>query len=210
MRHEKKYRIEDATYSEILHSLITSPAAFKEAFPDRWVNSIYYDDVMFSAFHENLAGISKRLKHRIRWYGKDIQIANKPKLELKIKNHELGTKEFVPVPDFKIEPGFDASALLYNAYPKGHSLHPVVLVRYLRTYLESYDHKFRATIDRELQYYLYQGNIFFQHSPTLDPALILEVKFAKEDREEADYLLQKIPFRLTKNSKYVSGVIGNY
>jgi len=76
--------------------------------------------------------------------------------------------------------------------------------------LESYDHKFRATIDREMQYFLYQGNLFFPLSPTLDTALILEIKFAQEDREEAEYLLQKIPFRLTKNSKYVSGVLSNY
>ncbi|MFT4666301.1 MAG: hypothetical protein ACI8YQ_004762 [Polaribacter sp.] len=210
MRYEKKYRIEDASMLQVLENLSGSPAGFKSAFPDRWVNSIYYDDIELSAFHDNLAGLSKRLKHRIRWYGEDMLVAKKPKLEKKIKNNELGTKEFIALPDFRTDSGLNASRLLYDAYPKGHSLHPVVLIRYLRTYLESYDHKFRATIDREMQYYLYQGNLLFPLSPTLDPALILEVKFAQADREEAEYLLQKIPFRLTKNSKYVSGVLSNY
>jgi VTC domain len=208
MRYEKKYNIQDAYFSEVLDCLRRSPAALSTAFPDRWVNSIYFDDVELNAFQDNLAGISQRLKHRIRWYGEELLEAKKPKLEMKIKHQELGTKKVVSLPDFKL--GDDVKQLLYEALPTAHSLHPVVLVRYLRTYLESYDHAFRATIDREIHYYLYQGNLFFPLSPTLDPTLILEIKCEEKDLETADALLQSIPFRLTKNSKYVSAVLANY
>jgi hypothetical protein len=34
--------------------------------------------------------------------------------------------------------------------------------------------------------------------------LILEIKYEEKDAEAVDYCLQEIPFRLTKNSKYVS------
>ena len=209
MRYEKKYRIEDARYEEVLYQLHILPAGFKESYPDRWVNSIYFDDVLFSAFQDNLAGISRRLKHRIRWYG-DLEQATKPRLEKKIKINALGTKEYYPIADFSLQSPFDAEALLYQNYPATRTLYPVVLIRYLRSYLESYDHKFRATIDRRVQYYLFQGNLFFKHSPALDTALVLEIKFEKEYLEEADYFLQEIPFRHTKNSKYVNAVLSNY
>jgi len=52
LRYEKKYRIEDASFSEIMDNLNGSPAGFKLAFPDRWVNSIYYDDIELSAFKD--------------------------------------------------------------------------------------------------------------------------------------------------------------
>jgi VTC domain len=208
MRYEKKYSISDASFNEVLDCLRRAPVALATAFPDRWVNSIYFDDVELHAFQDNLAGLSKRLKHRIRWYGEELSEAKNPKLEMKIKQHELGTKKVLALPDFRL--GDDVKQLLYEALPTAHSLHPVVLVRYLRTYLHSYDHTFRVTIDREIQYYLYQGNLFLPLSPNLDPTLILEVKCAEKDMKHADALLQSIPFRLTKNSKYVNAVLANY
>ena len=41
MRYERKYRIEQASFQEVLHTVKMNPAAFRTAFPDRWVNSVY-------------------------------------------------------------------------------------------------------------------------------------------------------------------------
>ena len=49
----------------------------------RIVNSIYYDDDANSSVSDNISGISKRQKFRVRWYGSDI--AEKPTLEIKTR-----------------------------------------------------------------------------------------------------------------------------
>ena len=70
--------------------------------------------------------------------------------------------------------------------------------------------KVRATIDRELKYYLYQGRLLLDRSPAKDPGIILEIKYDKDYDDQMQFIFQKIPFRLTKNSKYVSSINAHY
>ena len=42
---------------------------FLRAYPNRTVNSLYYDNLKFSSIKDNLAGITPRNKYRLRWYG---------------------------------------------------------------------------------------------------------------------------------------------
>ena len=46
---------------------------FKKIYPDRWVNSIYFEDQMDTSILDNLSGINNRAKIRLRWYG-NIQL----------------------------------------------------------------------------------------------------------------------------------------
>ena len=63
----------------------------------------------------------------------------------------------------------------------------------------------RATIDRELNYYnLIDGRLTEQVYS--DDAIILEIKYGQEDEAIANSCMQAIPYRLTKNSKYVSAM----
>ena len=58
-------------------------------YKDRIINSVYYDTENFNSAKDNLAGISKRRKYRIRWYDNNDNIFN---YEIKVKNNNLGNK----------------------------------------------------------------------------------------------------------------------
>ena len=210
MRYERKYRIEEASVSEVKAIIHQHPASFQTAFPDRYINSIYLDNFAFGALQENLAGISKRSKFRVRWYGKELTQALNPRLEIKIKNNFTNRKEIKDLPSFTLDRNFDAVAYLQEHAEIKDRLFPVSIVRYLRSYYVSQDGHVRATIDRELAYYLYQGKLLLAHSPALDKGIVLEVKYEAERDDLVDTIFQNIPFRMTKNSKYASSINAHY
>lgn len=205
MRYERKYRIHDFSLEHVENILMNNPASFKEAFPDRIVNSIYYDNVEFQALKDNLSGATSRVKYRVRWYGKSREIIQKPVLEKKIKRNMLGMKEHEPLGDFNLSD--ELTKINSLEVLKEQNLIPVVLVSYLRTYLVSFDGRIRATIDRNLEYAKVVQNRVLKF-PIFDSAIIVEIKYDENDADLADHCLQSIPFRLTKNSKYVSAVTG--
>ncbi len=201
MRYERKFRITDSGYESVKHELLSNPAVFSEAYPDRVVNSIYYDDINYTAYNDNLLGKADRVKYRIRWYGTSMDSIEQPVLEKKIKKSLLGTKEYKILSNFSLSQSVPALNDLYQS----NQLYPHVLVRYLRTYLESMDGLLRATIDRELNYYnLLDGRLSEQVYS--DGAIILEIKYGQEDEAIANNCMQAISYRLTKNSKYVSAM----
>ena len=85
-RFERKW-IFNNNYFDIYNSLLKSKFYFNNSFPDRRVNSIYFDDFSNTSVKENLEGENDKTKIRIRWYGKNSFILKKPKLELKIKKN---------------------------------------------------------------------------------------------------------------------------
>lgn len=208
MRYERKYRIEHASLEEVRQVVRLNPGSFQTTFPDRYINSIYLDTAQFDALNDNLSGISDRVKFRIRWYGEDWLKAEKPILEKKIKQNLLGTKAYKNLPDFDLNTNFSLKNYIQEEIEGSKGLFPVVMVRYLRSYYVSFDQKVRATIDRSLCYYFFNGDIFYAGQPVKDPAIILEIKYAEADENAA--ILQRIPFRLTKNSKFVQGVFAGY
>ena len=211
MRYERKYRIENASLSQVELVIRQNPACFQMAFPDRRINSIYLDDIAFNSLNENLAGISKRNKFRIRWYGDTLSEVKKPTLEIKIKNNFTNTKDFFKLPDFTLTPAFDCVQFIETHIPNlQQRLFPVSIIQYLRSYYVSQNGKVRATIDRKLNYYLYQGRLLMQHSPAIDHGIILEIKYDKDYDDQMQPIFQMIPFRLTKNSKYVSSINAHY
>lgn len=210
MRYERKYRIEQASWQEVELAIRQLPVSFQTSYPDRRVNSIYLDSPDLRALRDNLGGISNRWKFRLRWYGDDLKNLRKPILEKKIKKNQLGTKEHFPIPDLSLSEDFDLAEFLMENGPVPHALRPVVLVQYLRSYYESFDRRVRATIDREIRYFHFQGNIFRENLAKDDRAVILEIKYDEKLDGELDDIFQNLPFRLGKNSKYVEGVAGFY
>lgn len=208
MRFERKYRIESVDYQTTLQTIMSINGAFEKTYEDRWVNSIYLDSLDYDALRENLGGISERSKFRLRWYGEQYSRLSNPILEEKIKVNMLGYKKYVSLNSFDLNP-IDLEKALAEEILKDKNLHPVVMVRYLRTYLESYDRLVRITIDRELEYRAV-NNYHINPFHVEDRAVVLEVKYDQEMEEEIDYILQSIPFRLTKNSKFVEGMLGHW
>jgi len=207
MRHEKKYRLLECTDQEVRQVLLHHPLSFRKAYPDRYINSLYFDTNNLQSYQENQAGISQRLKYRIRWYGKSIAMVSKPNLEKKIRDNQFGRKETVALPDFKLADAEQLQRIAAAHIPA--ILGPKVITRYRRSYLISSNQKIRATIDTEVCYYGF-NNFHWLPMPHKDPAVILELKCEKAAVDLLTSANQNIPFRITKNSKYVNAIHALY
>ena len=93
-RFEKKYNLDTQYLTNFLLEL--NNFGFFETFEKRRINNIYYDNNSYSNFWDNVDGVSKRIKPRVRWYGELFGQSNKV-LELKIKNGLVGTKKYIPI-----------------------------------------------------------------------------------------------------------------
>ena len=220
-RYERKFRIEaaDASAEEVLAAVRGLPALFRPAYPERIVCSLYLDTPDRQAFHAATAGLPERVKPRLRWYEPVTgfsagRTAAPPALqrshfELKRRHGLVGTKELLPLAAWPPAPGRGA----WRAYAAAHpwlaqhpELEPVALVRYRRAYLLSADGHLRLTLDRAICYAPATPDLR-PPPPTAwraDTATVLEMKYPVGHHADA---LPQFPFRLTRNSKYVSAVL---
>jgi hypothetical protein len=216
LRYERKFSITDYAHAEIKQILKFHPACFSEIFYERNINNIYFDTMGMNYYYDNVEGSSDRLKVRIRWYGELLGSIQKPVLEYKIKKGLLGKKDSYNLQPFVLDKDFDKSqivkALDSTMIPQQVknelvSLYPILLNRYSRHYFLSADKKFRITIDRNLTYYRigYQGNTFLNKACDYT-STVLELKYDSTDEIEAKAVADKLPFALTKNSKYLQGL----
>ena len=83
-RYERKWYIRKINKLELNLILNKSNFFFSEQHPARKVNSIYFDNIHLSAVKDNLDGINKKQKIRVRWYDLQNHI-NDAKLEIKQK-----------------------------------------------------------------------------------------------------------------------------
>lgn len=205
MRYERKYRIEGLSPPWVNQALRSHPASFRPLFPDRQVNNIYFDTPTLDEFYQNVAGNPQRRKHRLRWYGTVSEKLLSPVFEIKIKDGELGSKESQALPTTP----WSELRTLFRQVPalKYLPLRPVLINSYQRSYWGSADGRFRITIDSKLNF----APFSWSHAPVKtqffdDMACVLELKYEQEDDQAAQAIFAHLPFRLTKNSKYVMGV----
>ena len=205
-RFERKYKISGLETETIVANLMLHPAGFRVLHPDRQVNNIYFDTIEMTTFHQNVAGINQRKKFRMRWYGEQVEVMKKPQFEIKIKHNELGMKEVVKCADLEFKE-LDRITALANEHSGNFApLFPALMNAYTRSYFASADGKFRITIDRNLQYYSLLGQTEFLGYRVEEPGVILEVKYEEADDDKAGFVLQNLPYRHSKSSKYVNGV----
>ena len=216
-RHEIKLVIDETDYHAVALAVRLHPAGFRQAYPPRWINSVYFDSFELDACHDNLAGISSRLKVRLRWYG-ELERFDRATLEFKRKRNQFGWKE-----RFAVEGPVDLRERTWRQL-RSHvriqlptealdrydlAMQPVLVNRYHRDYLLSADGHVRITLDRALCIFDQRS----RHAPNLisesplKNTMVVEVKFAVEHRKDADDVLQSLPIRVSKNSKYVRGVL---
>ena len=62
---------------------------FRKLYPDRYITSIYMDNLNFDSVKDNINGVSERKKLRVRWYNNDF---NKIYFEEKNKNNFFVSK----------------------------------------------------------------------------------------------------------------------
>lgn len=210
MRNERKFLTNHFIYNETEEFLLSNKFAMREIYYKRFINNIYFDTADYQFYRTNVEGEHSRLKVRIRWYG-DLHNVENPVLEYKIKKGEIVTKKNYQIKFENLSEMLDPAGFM-NTLKKTcdnslvaeqmNSLRPTLINRYYRGYYLSKDECVRATIDDEVEFYSPETLSFFykQH------ARIIELKYAPEDEKTAVNLSNTMPYRLTKNSKYVHGV----
>jgi len=161
--------------------LIKAPS-FKKIFNDRKVSSIYFDDLEYSAYHENIDGDIHKEKYRIRYYNDKTSPLF---FEIKKKSGILGSKEIFKysknihksnslkskkdidklLVDINLS-SFKSSSLLNFLYK-----FPVLKVSYIREYYQCSQTGLRLTIDRDIKYSNINEDISY-----LDESVIVELK----------------------------------
>jgi len=205
LRYERKFRIAGISFQAVRQVVRLLPWGLLPLFPDRQINNIYFDTPAFDTYYENASGAGQRRKFRLRWYGTGDWSGSDCIFEVKQKDLERGKKDRRKIDlrgsleEIHKIPGIPSSlrAILENSYT--------------RSYFGTANGLFRITIDRNQRF----RGLLFRHLRDIpspfrawaeDPAIILELKYDPAGDDEIDPILQNLPFRLQKNSKYVQGV----
>jgi SPX domain protein involved in polyphosphate accumulation len=205
------------TYTEEIKSIINiHPAAFTEIYEERYVNNIYLDSANFSCFWENLNGNTDRTKYRVRWYGSQYKNDLEATLELKIKKGLLGDKMLLKLNPFDFSSSYEWNGIKAQIFSslenigireKIWSMSPKLFNRYKRSYYISDDNKYRLTIDSEMTYFpisILNASLTESYEDTRN--VVVEIKYDETDTA-VDEISKFIPYRITKNSKYVTGIL---
>jgi SPX domain protein involved in polyphosphate accumulation len=214
-RFERKFLVTDMHYADVEQQVRIHPAAFSSIFYPRIINNIYLDSNDLDFFHDNVSGKGSRKKARIRWYGEMNGWVEKPVLEFKIREGMLGNKLSFPLKPFMVDANltmeklsavFHESKLPVWALEVLMQIKPALLNRYRRQYFLSFDGKFRLTMDNQLSYYSIgnNNNTFVEKYESED--IIVELKYDYNNDDAAPAVTNRLPFRLSKSSKYVNGV----
>ncbi len=214
-RYERKFRPKTLDLQQIQNIILSSRALFRRIYQARYINNIYLDTPELDAFHENVGGNSDRKKYRIRWYGDAQGEITGAIFEIKIKFAYRGTKKSFFLPDFTLDKSFSTKKcheILRSAEIPADILDEVagmemkLLNRYSREYFRDVSGRFRLTTDSDINYYRIQDNFNSFVDFYTDKEVVVEIKYDEEHNEDAAGVINTMPFRLTRNSKYVDGI----
>jgi SPX domain protein involved in polyphosphate accumulation len=219
-RYERKFLVENLETGQVRLIIRRHPSMFHEPYPPRRVNNLYLDTRDLDNYLANINGAAYRSKVRIRWYGQIFDHIPKPVLEFKIKNGLVGTKHSFPFPAFALETGFsrkDIQHLISQSELPGETrnllrgLEVVLCNSYKRSYFASKDKCFRLTVDNDMVYYRVNPfNNKFRDFARDDNHVIVELKYDKPYETSAERVSKYLPFRITRSSKYVTGMESIY
>ncbi len=219
-RYERKYAVDTLNSFQVEQIIRLHNAGFSEIFHQRYINNIYFDTPGFDFYYDNAEGRDNRVKFRIRWYGDLFAKIEKPILEMKIKRGMVGTKRSFLLKTFTFTRDFNLKELLDIIKDSGlpedvllrmKHLKPAILNRYQRKYFRDFSRLFRITIDKDISYFPARDQLNIAKFPKEEEGLVVvELKYDKELNNEATEISNGLPFRLTKNSKYVRGIESFY
>lgn len=212
MRYERKFFIQHLSRQAVEAMIYQHPAAFREVFQPRQVNSLYFDTYDFSDLEDKVEGNALRQKYRIRWYEEQAQNLHHPFLEIKRKVGLLGEKERFQLHDFswtRLKAGTAFTNEIAAQLPPAHAFalrarRPSLYVAYQRRYWLSQAGKYRLTLDWDMCYAQPRAPLAFVSRDK--ESLILELKYDEADDKEADRISSWFPFRVTQSSKYGMGM----
>jgi hypothetical protein len=208
-RHELKVPFQQLQFFEFNEWLQHSGLYPRKQFPDRQVHSVYLDTASLNDYQDNVSGMSRRGKLRIRWYNDDLSSIV---LELKNKRGRLANKLVITLDNPSGEAPFErdiANRILRSnersrAVARQYSLFPSLHVQYERAYYEIAP-GIRMTLDRHIRNQkLYPVKAHYMMKSVVD--VVVEFKYPASEAKKAAQLLSGMPGRVFRHSKYVVGV----
>lgn len=196
------------------------PAHWRESYPPRRVNNVYFDAYDLRDLNANLSGVGRREKVRLRWYGTDMAHISDAHLERKRKDGRVGWKEITPFTGTldlttavwpvlltTLRQGLPPRARLWLDRRAG----PTLINCYERAYYETPDGVLRLTLDTHLRAY----NQRFSLLPNLirltcrPEQMVMELKGPVHDAamRRLSQMLLTLPLRLDRFSKYLHGML---
>ena len=187
-RHEIKFLINSKEKYELIDK-----NQLKKIFPDRIVESIYFDTQDLQFFNLSEEGITPRFKIRIRGYN------NKRLDNLEIKTTNNYHREKVTIKNFI----YDNYELHKNLKKIGikQNVQKKIRIKYLRSYYE-FENLGRITLDRNIEFFLPDKSF---HNSKKIKQNILEIKVQRENVDK-NYIEKIINLKETRFSKYCIGI----
>ncbi len=213
-RYEIKFILDNANLSRI-YQWIKERTFVKKTYPNRQVNSLYFDDINYTSVKDNLAGISDRQKIRLRWYGKEKD-TNNPSFEFKLREGRLNWKESFPVERLEKDLlKFDLKDILFECRNElfnkrvtlDEYIFPTLQTGYEREYYADAE-GIRLTIDHNIIFHNPLLHKILNHGCVIKyPLIVMEIKFPKNLRDYVVQTFRDVPMRSSRFSKYVAGVL---
>jgi hypothetical protein len=215
-RQEIKFVTNDFNFYMIINWIKLHGYGFIKNYDDRWINNIYFDTYDYSNYAANLSGQSSRKKIRYRWYGKKLY-PSIGSLEVKIRRNFFGWKKVYPVTNDPYSQGGSWKSIINNIsnqLPLEASImlnscaNPIIINRYKRAYFVSIDGKIRITVDRFQQAFDQRFKPYpeFTKESNQPDTIVIEVKFDRRDNYIANKVIQGLPVRVSRHSKYMNSV----
>jgi len=216
LRYELKIPLESVPVYEIRKWINLHPHGFRNTFPSRRINNLYFDSIDYSNFQAHLAGYYERSKVRLRWYGEET-IFSASNLEIKSKYGNLGNKKMFLISeeiDLQFHTHQDIFHIIEEQLPEDQAFmlsncRPVIINFYQREYFESVISGIRLTIDYDHftfdQRSSIKPNISFSEPFHNTP--IIEIKAPKDKYKILSEVLSLFPASTYRFSKYMDGML---
>ena len=212
-RYEIKFILDNANLSRI-YQWIKERTFVKKTYPNRQVNSLYFDDINYTSVKDNLAGVSDRQKMRLRWYGKE-EDTNSPSFEFKLREGRLNWKESFPVKRLEKDLlKFDLKDILFECKNELFNKRVILDEYILPTLQTGYEREYYA--DAEGIRLTIDHNIIF-HNPMLHkilnygcateyPLKVMEIKFDPVLKDNVARIVKSLHLTPKRHSKYLVGL----
>lgn len=199
----------------IVEKFLTVVKTLKSQHPTRKINSIYFDNLDMQIARDNINGLSKRCKLRLRYYINKTE--SNCSLEIKKKINKFGYKNIIKtntkINKINLNDVFSLNSkwqkdLINDEYTQKYILEdfitPQIKVSYIREYYIS--ENIRITHDKNIEFRPINLDKVNTSRFVKDNINVLEIKFDYEKQTEANNLIDKLPIKPKRFSKYLRGL----
>lgn len=186
-----------------VRNLVDNLVGIHRQHPDRRISSIYFDTNKLDSAKDNITGISQRIKYRYRYYDNDIEFG---KLEKKIKNNKLGTKEYFDIKNINSSSSASSVSEFINEFNRNmQPYRSITKISYFRSYFAN--NKIRVTIDTDIHFTtLEEKECLSKEATIFYPYVILELKFDPSKINELKNYILALDKTPSRHSKYLASL----